>query len=69
MVECVKALHQRGKGVIGMKLFACGQHATRRERLQSLKFVLGLDAVDAFVIGFEAPEQIDDTLDMIEKVL
>ena len=67
--ECLRALHDQGKGVIGMKLFACGRHATTEERFESLKYVLGLGCVDAFPIGFESPEQIDDTLDMIEKVL
>jgi len=67
-VKCFQALHARGKGVIGMKLFACGRHVKPEERRASLKFALGLECLDAFVIGFEAPEQIDDTLNMIEKV-
>ena len=69
VVECMKGLHRRGKGVIGMKLFGCGRHVEPDERRKSLAFVLGLGCVDAFPIGFESPEQIDDTLDMIEKVL
>ena len=68
-VRCFKALHEQGKGTIGMKLFACGRHATRKERTESLKFVLHSGCVDAFPIGFESPEQIDDVLDTIEKVL
>jgi len=68
-VRCFKALHEQGKGVIGMKLFACGRHATREERFESIKFVLHSGCVDAFPIGFESPEQIDDVLDTIEKVL
>jgi predicted aldo/keto reductase-like oxidoreductase len=67
--RCFQTLHDQGKGVIGMKLFACGRHATPEERSQSLKYVLGLGCVDAFPIGFESPEQIDDVLDTIEKVL
>ena len=67
--ECFQALHDQGKGVIGMKLFACGRHATTEERFESLKYVLGLGCVDALPIGFETPEQIDDVLDTIEKVL
>ncbi|HUT95221.1 MAG TPA: aldo/keto reductase [Thermoguttaceae bacterium] len=67
--ECFQALHDQGKGVLGMKLFACGGHVTPDERRQSLEFVLRLGCVDAFPIGFESPEQIDDVLDTIEKVL
>jgi len=68
-LQCFKALDDQGKGVIGMKLFACGRHATREERFESLKFVLGQGCIDAFPIGFESPEQIDDVLAMIEEVL
>lgn len=68
VVKCLQTLHGQGKGVLGMKLFACGRHATSKERLESLEFVLGLGCVDAFPIGFESPQQIDDVLDMIEKV-
>jgi len=67
--ECFQALHGQGKGVLGMKLFACGRHATAEERRESLEFVLGLGCVDAFPIGFESPEQIDDVLKTIEEVL
>jgi len=68
VVAQLSKMHGQRKGVIGMKLFACGRHVTPEERFQSLKFVLGLDCVDAFTIGFESPEQIDDVLDTIERV-
>lgn len=67
--ECFQSLGRQGKGVLGMKLFACGRHATEKERRESLQFVLGLGCVDAFPIGFESPEQIDDVLNTIEEVL
>lgn len=67
--QCFQALHDQGKGAIGMKLFACGKHATLNERFESLKYVLGLGCVHAFTIGLESPEQIDDVLEMIERVL
>lgn len=69
VVPRLRAMHARGKGVIGMKLFACGGHILPEERLESLKFVMGLGCVDAFTIGCESPEQIDENLEMIEKVL
>ena len=69
VVPWLKAMHEQGKGVIGMKIFACDRNMKPDERFQSLKFVLGLGCVDCFTIGFESPEQIDDTLDMIEKAL
>ncbi len=69
VVPHIKAMHQQGKGVIGMKIFACDRSLKPEERFESLKFVLGLGCVDCFTIGFESTDEIDQTLDMIEKVL
>jgi hypothetical protein len=57
----------KGRGVLGMKIFGEGAFQTPEERLESLKFVLGLGCVHAFTIGFSKIEQIDDTLKMIEE--
>ena len=59
VAECLKAMHAKGKGVLGMKILAEGTLKAPEEQLRSLRFVLGLGAVDAFCIGFESPEQID----------
>jgi hypothetical protein len=69
VVPRARAMHEQGKGVIGMKIFACDQNMPAEQRLESLKFVLGLGCVDCFTIGFESTDQIDDTMDMIERVL
>ena len=65
----VKKMHQKGRGVIGMKIFGENGFGSKEKRLQSLKYVLGLGAVDAFTIGFTSPEQIDETLQLIEQAL
>ena len=58
----LQEMHDAGKGVVGMKIYGEGamQEADRRDA--SLRFVLGLGTVDAFIIGFESAAQIDDTL-------
>jgi predicted aldo/keto reductase-like oxidoreductase len=60
-------MSQAGRGVIGMKVFGNGKFASDEQRFESLQYVLGLECVDAFTIGFSTPEQIDETLEMIEK--
>ncbi len=65
----VKKMHDKGRGVLGMKIFGETGFGSREKRLQSLKYVLGLGAVDAFTIGFTSPEQIDETLQLIEQAL
>ena len=71
----VKKMHKQGRGIIGMKIY--GENGfridgkdtakSRRMRLESLKYVLGLGCVDAFTIGFTSAKQIDETLELIEQ--
>jgi len=65
----IKKMHERGRGVIGMKIFGEGQCDTPEERMRSLQYVLGLGTVDCFTIGFGTTAQIDETLGMIKQVL
>jgi len=58
----LEEMHNAGKGVIGMKIFGEGRIKEPERRDASLRFVLGLGTVDAFIIGFETPAQIDDVL-------
>ena len=55
-------MHGAGKGVIGMKILGEGRITTPDRKDASLRFVLGLGTVDAFIIGFENTGQIDDIL-------
>jgi hypothetical protein len=66
---CLRAMHEKGKGILGMKILAEGTLKTEEKQLESLRFVLGLGCVDAMVIGFESPEQIDQILRRVETVL
>jgi predicted aldo/keto reductase-like oxidoreductase len=69
VVPCLKTMHEQGKGIVGMKILGEGTFKTQEERLQSLKYVLGLGCVDCFCIGFEKPEQIDEIVGLIETAL
>jgi predicted aldo/keto reductase-like oxidoreductase len=63
----IKQMHAKGRGVLGMKIFGENGFESSEQRMESLKYVLGLGAVDAFTIGFTSIEQIDETLAMIPK--
>jgi predicted aldo/keto reductase-like oxidoreductase len=66
---CLREMHAQGKGILGMKILAEGTLNTADKQLESLRFVLGLGCVDAMVIGFESPRQIDEITKHIETVL
>jgi predicted aldo/keto reductase-like oxidoreductase len=65
----MKKMHEKGRGIIGMKIFGETGFDSAEKRLKSLQYVLGLGCVHAFTIGFTSTEQIDETLTMIEQVL
>jgi aryl-alcohol dehydrogenase-like predicted oxidoreductase len=58
----LQEMHDAGKGVIGMKILGEGRMKEPERRDNSLRYVLGLGTVDAFIIGFESTEQVDDLL-------
>jgi aryl-alcohol dehydrogenase-like predicted oxidoreductase len=65
----LKALHEAGKGVVGMKLIGEGTFRDSDEkRDESVRYVLGLGCVDAMVVGFEKIEEIDDFATRVRKV-
>jgi aryl-alcohol dehydrogenase-like predicted oxidoreductase len=66
---CMRSMHEQGKGILGMKILAEGTLKEPEQQLRSLRFVLGLGCVDAFVIGFERPEQIDQIMKLVETAL
>ena len=65
----LEEMHNAGKGVIGMKIYGEGRMKEAERRDASLRFVLGLGTVDAFIIGFEKPEHVDDTFTRVENAI
>lgn len=70
VIPVIERLHKAGKGVIGMKLIGNGNFKNDSDKINaSLKYVLGLGSVDMIIVGFEQPEQIDNYLERMKKVL
>lgn len=69
VVKGLTKMHAAGKGVIGMKLMGEGTFKDPEVRRKSIEFVVGLGCVDAFVIGFKAPEEIDEAITNINNAL
>jgi predicted aldo/keto reductase-like oxidoreductase len=69
VAACLQAMHEKGKGILGMKILAEGSLKAPEQQLESLRYVLGLGCVDAFVVGFERPEQIDQMMRRVEEAL
>lgn len=63
VVKVLKKMHDDGKGVVGMKIFGAGRLVDRRD--ECLRYVLGLDFVDAFTIGQRGQ---DEMLDLMKRI-
>ncbi|HPG38685.1 MAG TPA: aldo/keto reductase [bacterium] len=69
VVQKISLMHQSGKGIIGMKLVGDGTFTDAAVREQAIKFVMGLACVDAVVIGFKTPAEIDEAITNMNKYL
>ena len=65
----IRKLHAAGKGVIGMKIIGNGEFTDAADREKSIRFAMGLDCIDAVVIGFASTDQIDEAIRRINAAL
>ena len=69
VLDQLKTMREKKRGVIGMKIFGDGQMKTDKEREASLKFAMGMEEIDSVIIGFSSIEQMDTGIKMMNKVL
>lgn len=69
VMPVLKQAHDRGAGVIGMKIFGAGALTRTGQRQQSLEYVWNSGNVDAMTIGFENVTQIEDTITRVNGIL
>jgi predicted aldo/keto reductase-like oxidoreductase len=67
VAELIGKMHDKGRGVLGMKIYGETGFDSREKRLDSLRYVLKLGTVDCFTIGFTSTKQLDETMDLIEE--
>ena len=60
---------KNGKGVIGMKIFGCGELVDEENRERSLNYVIKSGNVDSMTIGFESSEQVEDAVNRITRIV
>lgn len=65
----IKKIHAQGTGVIGMKIIGNGDFTQPEQRDASIKYVMGLDCVDAVIIGFKSPQEIDEAIERMNTHL
>ncbi len=69
IVPIIEKLHDRGVGILGMKIYGEGKFTDKQQRYDSLKYAMNLGCVDAMTIGFTEKTHIDETLHMVSDIL
>ena len=65
----MKVMRQNRHGIIGMKLIGNGDFTDPAEREKSIRFTMQSGLVDAVVIGFKSPAEIDEAITRINRAL
>lgn len=68
VMPVLKKAKDSGKGVIGMKIFGCGDLVRDDQREKSLNYVIKSGNVDCMTIGMESIEQVDDTIERVMRI-
>jgi predicted aldo/keto reductase-like oxidoreductase len=69
VMPVLEQARKNGKGVIGMKIFGCGDLVDEENREKSLNYVLGSGNVHTITVGFENAEQVKDTVDRMIRIV
>lgn len=68
-VAGIRKVREAGIGVLGMKIYANGDFKTPEEREKSIQFVWKSGLVDATVIGFKSPAEVDEAIERMDRAL
>jgi predicted aldo/keto reductase-like oxidoreductase len=69
VMQEIKTMHAKGRGVIGMKIIGNGSFTDPADREKSIRFAMACKEIDAVVIGFKSKEEIDEAIGRMNRVL
>lgn len=65
----IKAMHDQGRGIIAMKLCGNGDFTKAEDREKAARYAMTCGFVDAAVIGFKSPAEVDEAIERINRAL
>ena len=65
----IKQMHDKGRGIIGMKIYGNGTFTDAADREKSVRFTMANPNVDAVVIGMKSRAEVDETIDRVNRAL
>jgi predicted aldo/keto reductase-like oxidoreductase len=69
VLQQIKIMHAKGRGVIGMKICGNGTFTNPADREKSIRFAMSQPEIDAVVIGFKNRQEIDEAIARINRAL
>ncbi len=65
----IKSMHDKGRGIIAMKLVGNGDFVNADDREKAARYVMNCGFVDACVMGFKSPAEIDEGIERVNRAL
>ncbi len=69
VMEQIKLMREKGRGIIGMKIIGEGRLARPEDREKSIRFAMQPGLLDCVTIGFKSPAEIDEAIQRINSAL
>lgn len=69
VMQVLETARMNGKGVIGMKIFGCGDLTQEGEREKSLNYVIKSRNVHCMTLGMDSKEQVDDNVSRVMRIV
>ena len=69
VMEQVKRMHDKGHGIIGMKIMGEGRFTNPEDREKSIRFAMQPGLLDCVTIGFKSPAEIDEAIKRMNSAL
>lgn len=69
VVEQLGVMRGKGRGVIGMKLIGNGDFRNPEDREKAIRYAMSHKEIDAVVIGFKNPREVDEAIERINRAL
>lgn len=69
VMQEIKTMHAKGRGVIGMKIIGNGTFTDPADREKSIRYAMACKDIDAVVIGFKSKQEIDEGIERINRAL
>ena len=69
VMEQIRMMRKKGHGIIGMKIIGNGDFTRAEDREKSIRYAMNCGLLDAVVIGFKSPAEIDEAIECINSAL